>query len=80
MKNTDPIIERAIKVRNEQGPYVLGIHRNTEYHEKPQKLLFTLSRYKFVAKMLEGKNLVAEVGGGTASAQTFWRIQLTPCM
>ena len=60
----DPVIKRAIKVRYEKGTYKLGLMRNTEYHEKPQKLLFAISRYKFVAKMLEGKDFVAELGGG----------------
>ena len=62
--NRDLVIKRAITVRDEKGAYTLGLMRNTEYHEKPQKLLFAISRYKFAAKMLEGKNLVAEVGGG----------------
>lgn len=61
--DTGSVIERLIKVRQEKGAYTLGLMRNTEYHEKPQEFLFAISRYKFVAKMFEGKNLVAEVGG-----------------
>ena len=34
------------------------------WHEDPKRLVFTLSRYKFVAKMLTGKNRVAEIGCG----------------
>ncbi len=35
----------------------------------PKHLAFVLSRYKFVAKMLEGRSSVLEVGGGCV-----WRI------
>ena len=34
------------------------------WHGDPKRLVFTLSRYKFVAKMLSGKNSVAEIGCG----------------
>ena len=34
------------------------------WHEDPKRLVFTLSRYKFVAMMLAGKNNVTEVGCG----------------
>ena len=64
------IIEKTINVRNEKGLYSLGLIRNTEYHENPLKLLIALSRYKFVAKMLAEKKIVAEIGGGMASAPT----------
>lgn len=33
-----------------------------DYGEDPKHLVFTLSRYKFVAKMLQGKRRVLEVG------------------
>ncbi len=35
-------------------------------HEDPRRLLFVLARYKFVAKMLSGKQRVLEVGCGDA--------------
>lgn len=43
------------------GPYTTHIWRHD-----PRHLLFLLSRYKFVAKMLEGRNRVLEVGCGDA--------------
>ena len=41
------------------GPYTSHIWKND-----PRHLLFFLSRYKFVAKMLEGKKRVLEIGSG----------------
>lgn len=42
----------------------LGWMTNQVWHEDPKRVVFVLSRYKFVAKMLEGKDRVAEVGCG----------------
>lgn len=39
-----------------------GIMSNQTWQDDPRRLLFLLSRYKFVAKMLSGKNRVLEVG------------------
>ena len=41
------------------GPYTSHIWKND-----PRHLLFLLARYKFVAKMLEGKKRVLEIGAG----------------
>ncbi|MBI4963463.1 MAG: class I SAM-dependent methyltransferase [Desulfomonile tiedjei] len=35
---------------------------NQVWHDDPRRLVFTLSRYKFIAKMLSGKRKVLEVG------------------
>jgi len=48
----------------EHGSTRLGIHANTTWHNDPKHLLFTLARYKFAAKMLAGKENVAELGCG----------------
>lgn len=37
---------------------------NQVWHDDPRRLVFTLARYKFVAKMLAGRARVAEVGCG----------------
>jgi len=42
----------------------LGLMTSASWYEDPRRLLFLLSRYKFVAKMLAGKNRVLEVGCG----------------
>jgi 2-polyprenyl-3-methyl-5-hydroxy-6-metoxy-1,4-benzoquinol methylase len=39
-----------------------GIMSNQTWRDDPKRLLFVLSRYKFVAKMLAGKRRVLEVG------------------
>jgi len=44
----------------------MGLTGSYLWHHDPRHLLFTLSRYKFVAKVLEGKKLVAELGCGDA--------------
>lgn len=48
------------------APTELGWMTNQVWHEDPKRVVFVLSRYKFVAKMLAGKNTVAEVGCGDA--------------
>lgn len=42
----------------------LGLMSNEVWHRDPKMLGIHLARYKFVAKMLAGKNRVAEVGCG----------------
>ena len=42
--------------------FSLGSNTSRIYFEDPKLLLFTLSRYKFVAKMLSGRGRVLEVG------------------
>ena len=37
---------------------------NQVWHEDPRRLIFLLSRYKFISKMLRGKKNVLEVGCG----------------
>src|SRR5262249_27976699 len=39
-----------------------GIYSNQTWKDDPRRLVFMLSRYKFVAKMLSGKQRVVEVG------------------
>lgn len=40
----------------------LGLMVNESWNQDPKRTLFTLARYKFVAKMLEGYDRVLEVG------------------
>ena len=42
----------------------LGLMINYAWADDPKRLTFTFSRYKFVAKMLEGRDRVLEVGCG----------------
>ena len=46
------------------GLTALGLMTNAVWHTDPRRLLILLARYKFVAKMLIGKQRVLEVGCG----------------
>tara|TARA_B100000686_G_C16616571_1_gene876811 strand:+ start:376 stop:1053 length:678 start_codon:yes stop_codon:yes gene_type:complete len=50
--------------KKKHGLEKLGLMSNKRWIEDPRGLLFSLSRYKFVSKMLEGKKNVLEVGCG----------------
>lgn len=49
-------------VMKKHGVSKLGLMVNTSWNQDPRRILFTLSRYKFVAKMLAGKKKVLEIG------------------
>lgn len=53
---------------SEMGPVQMSIRGTTMWLTDPKLLLFTLSRHKFVSKMLAGYNRVLEVGCGDAFA------------
>lgn len=55
-----------LDLRNRQGLTRLGLMTNQVWHDDPRRLLFLLARYKFVAKMLSGKQRVLEIGCGDA--------------
>jgi 2-polyprenyl-3-methyl-5-hydroxy-6-metoxy-1,4-benzoquinol methylase len=52
----------CLDVRDESGVARLGLMTNQAWEHDPRHLLFVLSRYKFVAKMLSGRKQVLEVG------------------
>lgn len=62
----EPQYHRSIDVRNEFGVTSLGAMMNQVWHDDPRRLGFVLARYKFVAKMLSGKQRALEVGCGDA--------------
>jgi len=53
-----------IELKQRQGLTKLGVEKNANWHTDPRRLVFVLSRYKFVSKMLSGKQRVLEVGCG----------------
>src|SRR5262249_50593538 len=55
-----------LELREQKGLARLGLMNNQVWHDDPRRLVFTLSRYKFVAKMLSGRARVLEVGCGDA--------------
>lgn len=58
------------------GPVELGPMIGHAWRSDPKRLAFTLSRYKFVAKMLAGHGVVAEVGAGDGFASAIVREQV----
>ena len=60
------ISEAKLRIREESGNNELGLVANMSWHLDPKHLVFMLSRYKFVAKMLSGKKHVLEIGCGDA--------------
>ena len=63
-KTKDPVNQILIELENDIGRQELGILNNYTWYDDPRRLVITLSRYKFVSKMLSGKDKVAEIGCG----------------
>jgi len=61
-KTKEPQYDLLYDVQQKHGISRLGIMINESWNQDPKRTLFTLSRYKFVAKMLSGKRNVLEVG------------------
>jgi 2-polyprenyl-3-methyl-5-hydroxy-6-metoxy-1,4-benzoquinol methylase len=49
-------------VEKNHGRSQLGLMINESWNQDPKRTLFTLARYKFVAKLLSGKKKVLEIG------------------
>jgi 2-polyprenyl-3-methyl-5-hydroxy-6-metoxy-1,4-benzoquinol methylase len=62
LKTKEPQYQFEVELFREHGPARFGIMSNQTWRDDPRRLLFVLSRYKFVAKMLSGKKSVLEVG------------------
>jgi hypothetical protein len=60
----DPVNQRLIELEELIGLQTLGVMNNAVWYEDPKRLVFTLARYKFVAKMFADKQQVAEIGCG----------------
>lgn len=64
MQTFEPQYNWQIEHQKKYGKAFLGLTSGSTYDTDPRRLLFLLSRYKFVSKMLEGKENVLEVGCG----------------
>jgi 2-polyprenyl-3-methyl-5-hydroxy-6-metoxy-1,4-benzoquinol methylase len=53
-----------LELRDKYGLVQLGVEKSGSWRTDPRRLLFVLARYKFVGKMLAGKQRVLEVGSG----------------
>jgi 2-polyprenyl-3-methyl-5-hydroxy-6-metoxy-1,4-benzoquinol methylase len=63
-RTRDPANQVVVDVRDRVGFARLGYMSNQTWHDDPRRLLFSMSRYKFVSKMLSGRQNVLEVGCG----------------
>lgn len=61
-KTKEPQYYRLTDLKKECGVAEFGLMSNFVWQDDPKRLLFVLSRYKFVAKMLSGSQHVLEVG------------------
>jgi cyclopropane fatty-acyl-phospholipid synthase-like methyltransferase len=60
----EPQYEEVVAEMRRRGPEKLGLMSGWGWYDDPKRLVFTLSRYKFVSKMLGGLDRVLEVGCG----------------
>jgi len=61
-ETVEPQYSLLLDVREKHGITRLGLMVNESWNQDPKRTLFTLARYKFVAKMLAGRSHVLEVG------------------
>jgi 2-polyprenyl-3-methyl-5-hydroxy-6-metoxy-1,4-benzoquinol methylase len=66
MQTKDPVNQPGLEVSLQIGETRLGLLKNWEWYDDPRRLVFSLARYKFVAKMFAGRKSVLEVGCGDA--------------
>ena len=64
----EPQYEALVNLKEGKGLTTLGMMNNQVWQDDPRRLVFTLSRYKFVSKLLSGKQRVLEVGCGDGFA------------
>jgi cyclopropane fatty-acyl-phospholipid synthase-like methyltransferase len=61
-KTKEPQYELLLGVKEKHGISRLGLMVNESWNQDPRRTLFTMARYKFVSKMLEGRKRVLEIG------------------
>jgi 2-polyprenyl-3-methyl-5-hydroxy-6-metoxy-1,4-benzoquinol methylase len=66
MKTKDPVNQAGLDVSLAIGETRLGLLKNWEWYDDPRRLLFSMARSKFVAKMFAGRKSVLEFGCGDA--------------
>src|SRR5258706_10720944 len=64
----EPQYQPMLDIKARKGLARLGLMNNQVWNDDPRRLVFTLARYKFVSKMLSGKQRDLEVGCGDAFA------------
>lgn len=61
-RTVEPQYELLLRVREKYGISRFGLMANESWNQDPRRTVFTLARYKFVSKMLEGRERVLEIG------------------
>lgn len=61
-KTKEPQYQRCLDSQEKYGLQTLGLMSSHTWLTDPKRLVFVLSRYKFVAKMFSGMNKVLEIG------------------
>ena len=62
MRTKEPQYDIVFDVEKKHGRTLLGLMANESWNQDPRRTLFTLARYKFVAKLLSGRAKVLEIG------------------
>lgn len=62
----EPQYQSMIEQARDRGLETLGLMTSYAWNDDPKRLAFTLSRYKFVSKVLAGKKSVLEIGSADA--------------
>lgn len=65
-ESREPQYQSGIEESEKYGFERLGLQSSESWRRDPKHLLFNLARYKFVAKMLAGRERVLEIGCGDA--------------
>lgn len=65
-KTQDPVNQPNIEFSEKRGYIPLGLLKSREWIEDPRRMLFSMSRYKFVSKLLSGRKHALEIGCGDA--------------
>jgi 2-polyprenyl-3-methyl-5-hydroxy-6-metoxy-1,4-benzoquinol methylase len=66
--NKNEISSNVLQSKEDYGIQKMGIYSSYNWNDDPRRMAFTLSRYKFVAKIFENKENVLEVGCGDGFA------------
>ena len=61
-KTREPQYQSCVEIRDQLGLTELGLMSNQVWYDDPRRLVFLLSRYKFVAKMFSGIRNILEIG------------------
>jgi cyclopropane fatty-acyl-phospholipid synthase-like methyltransferase len=65
-KTREPQYQFCLDIRDNDGVTQMGLMTNQCWRDDPRRMAFFLARYKFVSKMLHGKQSALEVGCGDA--------------